>query len=115
MVSDIENQSAAENCRRLARVLTLTKQMLVHGEEGEWEQVTALELERRDDMATCFSDAALVGDNELIAEAFATLLHINEELMAKVKIAREEVMVQGRELNRVRGAVNCYRDFEAEF
>ena len=45
-----------EQCRRLASVLTMTRQMLVDAGNGEWEQVAKRELERREDLAACFSD-----------------------------------------------------------
>ena len=96
----------AQQCRRLARVITITKQMLVHADHDEWEQVTELEIERRDDLAACFSDAVL------IAEAIAALLHLNEELMAKLKTARDVVMEQGIEYSRNRSAVGDYKAVE---
>jgi len=102
----------AQQCRRLARVITITKQMLVHADHDEWEQVTELEIERRDDLTACFSDAASVADSVLIAEAIAALLHLNEELMAKLKTARDVVMEQGIEYSRNRSAVGDYKAVE---
>jgi len=113
MSGNFEEQSMAgqaQQCRRLAQVLTLTKQMLTLAEEGEWEQVAEYELARREDLATCFTDTRPAADAELIAEAMAALLHLNEELMAKLKIARSQVMEQGREHTRQRRAVGSYRD-----
>jgi len=102
----------AQQCRRLAHVITVTKQMLVHADHGEWEQVTELEIERRDDLTACFSDSASVADSVLIAEAIAALLHLNEELMAKLKSARNVVMKQGIEHSRNRSAVGDYKAVE---
>lgn len=99
-------------CRRLARVITITKDMLGFADQGEWEQVTELELSRRDDLAACFSDSAAVVDSELFAEAIAALLHLNEELMAKLKTARDVVMKQGIEYSRNRSAVAGYKAVE---
>ena len=99
----------ALQCRRLARVLTLTKQMLVHADKGEWEHVTELEVERRDDLTACFAESASIADSVLIAEAIAALLHLNEELMAKLKTARDVVMEQGIEYSRNRNAVGSYQ------
>ena len=107
-VSDQEQQ-----CRRLAHVLGLTKQMLVHADEGEWEQVTEIEQERREDLIACFSKTMLAQDTQLVAEAMATLLHLNEELMAKLKVARDAVMAQGQEITRSRNAVNSYHVVDA--
>ncbi len=100
----------AQQCRRLALVLTLTEQMIVLADEGEWGQVVDLELKRREDLAACFSDSRPAADTELVAEAMAALLHLNEELMAKLKVARSQVMEQGREYARQRDAVGSYRD-----
>jgi hypothetical protein len=98
-----------EQCRRLAHVLELTKEMLVHADNGEWEQVTEMELLRRDDLMLCFSKSMPAGDTQLVAEAMATLLHLNEELMAKLKVARSAVMAQGLEFAKNRDAVSSYQ------
>lgn len=112
----LNNQSTSEqleHCQRLAQVLTLTKNMLAHADKGEWEQVAERELERREDLAACFSDSAPAADAELFAEAMAALLHLNEELMAKLKVARDVVMMQGREHTRNLNAVGSYQEVDA--
>ena len=98
-----------EQCRRLAHVLGLTKTMLTHAGNGEWEQVAEMELLRRDDLMLCFSQSTPPGDTVLVAEAMATLLHLNEELMAKLKVARSAVMAQGLEFAKNRTAVSSYQ------
>ena len=113
MLKDKSESVQAQQCRRLAHVLSLTKQMLAHADKGEWEQVTDTELERRDDLIACFSGTMLTQDTELVAEAMATLLHLNEELMAKLKVARAAVMSQGQEINNSRNAINSYRLVDA--
>lgn len=102
----------AQHCRRLAEVLAITKQMVVHAENGEWERVTELEIQRRDDLTACFANTASVADSVLVAEAIAALLHLNEELMAKLKTARDIVMEQGIEHTRNRAAVGNYQSIE---
>lgn len=102
----------AQHCRRLAEVLAMTKQMLVHAEKNEWERVTELEIQRRDDLAACFANTVSVADSVLIAEAIAALLHLNEELMAKLKAARDIVMEQGIEYSRNRSAIGNYQAVE---
>lgn len=96
------------HCRCLARALKLTEQMLAHADRDEWEQVAEVELERREDLTASFSRAVPPGDAELVAEAMAALLHLNEELMSKLKIARTAALAQGRELAGKREAVNSY-------
>lgn len=102
-----------EQCRRLAQVLTITKQMLVYADNGEWNLVADRELERREDLAACFSDPIPAADAELAAQAMAALLHLNEELMAKLKVARTEVMMQAQEHTRNRLAVESYHAVDA--
>ncbi|MFT4823243.1 MAG: hypothetical protein ACI9DH_000724 [Halioglobus sp.] len=103
-----------DHCRRLAHVLSLTKTMLSLAEDGKWDEVAERELERREDLAACFSDtAAAASDAEVFAEAMAALLHLNEELMAKLKVARDIVMAEGRKHTRNRNALGSYRDIDA--
>ncbi|MDZ7783999.1 MAG: flagellar protein FliT [Halioglobus sp.] len=101
------------HCRCLARALKLTEQMLAHADRGEWEQVARVELERREDLTASFSRAVPPGDAELVAEAMAALLHLNEELMSKLKVARTAALAQGRELAGKREAVTSYLQVES--
>jgi hypothetical protein len=103
----------AGQCRRMAHVLTLTKQMLGLAEDGEWDQVADMEVLRRDDLRACFSDTVPAADTELMAEAMAALLSLNEELMAKLRVARSEVLAQGRERMHKRSAVDSYQEIGA--
>lgn len=102
-----------EQCRRLAQVLIVTKQMLVYADNGEWDLVAERELERREGLAACFSDPIPAADVELAAQAMAALLHLNEELMAKLKVARTEVMTLAQEHTRKRQAVDSYQAVDA--
>jgi hypothetical protein len=102
-----------QQCKRLANVLTITKQMLAFAEQDNWDQVTECELERREDLGRCFSDTQPAADAELIAEAMAALLHLNEELMALLKVARTKVMEQGQAFSRQRSAASSYREMDA--
>ena len=102
-----------QHVRCLAQVLSLTRQMLDHADKGEWEEVTEIEQERRDDLVACFSRPVPSENTELVAEAMATLLHLNEELMAKLRVARSAVMAQGRELTKNRQAVSTYQTVDA--
>lgn len=103
----------AEQCRRLAQVLMITRQMLANAENGEWQQVARQEVERREDLAACFSDTVPAADAELSAQAMAALLHLNEELMAKLKSARDEVMTLARDHSRSRQALDSYQAVDA--
>lgn len=120
MVTDTQAAATARalpeqvhQCRRLAQVLEMTRKMLAHADKGEWETVTEIELERRDDLVKCFSEPIPLGDSELVAEAVATLLHLNEELMAKLQQARSAVVEQSLEFSKQRRAVASYRSVGA--
>lgn len=116
MIVKLDNESMnlqAEHCQRLAYVLGLTQKMLKLADEGEWDQVATMEGQRRDDLIACFADARPSGEPELVAQALATLLHLNEDLMAKLRSARTEVMEQGEAFSRNRHAHQSYQDANA--
>ncbi len=95
-------------CQRLARVLTITQDMLTHANADRWEEVIDLEQRRREDLSACFEEAVSVADSELIAEAMAALLSLNEELMSRLKIARDQALESGQQLSRNRNAIGNY-------
>ena len=99
-----------QQCQRLARVLTITQNMLGHAEDGDWERVAELERERRDDLSACFAERVAIADSALIAEALAALLSLNEELMAKLNTAKSAVMESGIQHSRNRNAVISYSE-----
>ena len=71
--------------RVLATVIKTTKNMLQLADQGEWGTVAELELLRREDLQFCFDMPADEDKAELVAEALAVLLHLNEELMDAAK------------------------------
>ena len=116
MIVQLDSDSVAaqaEHCQRLAYVLGMTTDMLAHADRGEWDKVAAMEQERREDLIACFADARPDGDSELVAQALATLLHLNEELMSKLRAARSEVVAQGEALSLNRSAHATYQSVEA--
>lgn len=108
-----ENALQAQHCQRLAYVLTVTQQMLALAEAGQWSKVADLEAQRRSDLHACFAQTPDANHSELLAEALAALLHLNEELMSKLRVARHEVMSQGQELASQRHAADAYRAVDA--
>ena len=88
-------QAIRERNRRfqLAYLLKLTESMLEHARRGEWHYLEELELQRSLELKECFH---WQGDNqsELIAEALATLLQLNENLIEVVRFAREKLVSQ---------------------
>lgn len=93
---------------RLAHVLTVTRDMLNLAGEGDWDRVAELERERRDDLAQCFAEPVSDENGELVAEALAVMLHLNEELMSLLGSARDEVLAQGAKQARTRSALGEY-------
>lgn len=77
--------------RVLATVIKTTKNMLQLADQGEWGTVAELELLRREDLQFCFDMPADEDKAELVAEALAVLLHLNEELMDRLARARDAV------------------------
>lgn len=78
---------------QLARLITLSEEMLEHARDGGWEQVEALELQRRVELEECF---ALQNEHPslLIAQALATLIHINDQMVSLVRQARDLVSTE---------------------
>ena len=97
---------------RLAHVLNVTRDMLVLAGEGNWDRVAELERERRDDLALCFKVPVSEENGELVAEALAVILHLNEELMSLLAAAREDVLQQGAKQVRTRAALGQYQDIQ---
>ena len=58
----------------------------------------------------CFAEATAPEHGELVAEALAVILHLNEELMVKLRAAREAVLQQGIEQARTRSAIGQYQN-----
>jgi hypothetical protein len=101
---------APGQCERLAGVLTMTRDMLAAAEAGDWERVAELERQRRDDLNQCFAAPPSQEHGELVAEALAVILHLNEELMSRLRAARESVLEQGVRQVRTRSAIDQYQD-----
>jgi hypothetical protein len=93
---------------RLAQVLSVTRDMLEHARQGAWDEVAQLEQTRRSDLQHCFAHPVDAEHGELVAEALAVLLHLNEELMSLLGDAREAVLQQGARQARRRSALGEY-------
>ena len=81
---------------QLARLITLSEEMLGHAGSGDWEKVEELEILRRVELDECFT---LQNEHPsmLIAQALAALVHINDQIVALVRQARDKL---GSELSR---------------
>ena len=83
--------------------------MLSRAKDGDWDTVTLMERQRREDLTACFAEVASPEHGELVAEALAAILHLNEELMAALRAARDEVLRQGVDQARKRSAIGQYQ------
>lgn len=105
------NEVLRERGRRfqLARVLKVTEQMLEQANAGNWDQVEDLEAQRSLELQECF---ALQDDSpsELVAEALATLIYLNEQLVQIVRYARERAAAERVEHRRALQAASAYSE-----
>ena len=109
-----DTDMALPQYQRLARVLTLTQDMVALAEAGDWDAVAAREQDRRDDLARCFKEAVSTEHAELVAEALAAILHLNEEMMAHLSKARDAVLQQGVAQVRTRSAIGHYERVKSQ-
>ena len=109
---DLSTEQSTGQCRRLADVLSVTRTMLEHANAGNWDDVAELERARRDDLERCFSEAVDPRHSELVSEALAVMLHLNDELMGVLASARDAVLEQGVHQARTRSAVGSYQDIQ---
>ena len=82
--------------RLLATVIKTTRNMLALAEEEAWDAVADLEALRREDLKRCFEIPVEEDHGELVAEALAVILHLNEELMSRLQVARDVAHRGGR-------------------
>ena len=112
-VSEGAEELTPSQTKLLAEVVKLTKDMLSLAQAGDWDEVAELELIRRDALGQCFDRPILDHDSPLIAEALAVILHLNEELMSVLTIAREQTQEEGLVYRKGRVAVTQYQDIDA--
>jgi hypothetical protein len=94
---------------QLARVLKVTEQMLEQANAGNWDMVEDLEAQRSLELQECFQMQD-EGPSELIAEALATLIYLNEQLVQIVRYARERATADRFEHRRALQAANAYSE-----
>lgn len=78
-----------DQAKLLARALELTQEMLLRAQQEDWQEVADLEIARRRELELCFSVSVTEATEELVAEALAVLLHLNEELLSLLFAARQ--------------------------
>ena len=96
--------------RLLATVIKTTRNMLLLAEQEAWDGVADLEVLRREDLKRCFEIPVVEDQGELVAEALAVILHLNEELMSQLQVARDMVREEGSAQVRTLEAVVEYQN-----
>ncbi|MDA8678181.1 flagellar protein FliT [Luminiphilus sp.] len=107
-MTDTSTSLTLTQTRLLATVVNTTRNMLSLADDSQWDAVADLELLRREDLRQCFEIPVNGDQSELVSEALAVLLHLNEELTAKLSRAREHSAEQGAVLATKVEAMNEY-------
>jgi len=97
----------------LADVLLVTESMLAFAEKGEWDEVTKMEAERRAFLGEAFAKPISEQEATLIYEALAAMLHMNEELISLLEIAKADVAIKRTDQKRTRSSLTHYLDIES--
>lgn len=97
----------------LANVLLVTKSMLACAEKGDWDEVTRMEAERRAFLGQAFAESISEKEATLVYEALAAMLHMNEELISLLEIAKADVAIKRTDQKRTRSSLTHYLDIES--
>ena len=101
--------------RTLIRLaLEKTQQMLLEAECDRWENIQSLENERKVILNRCFEHKIAHRNSEIFAEALATMLHMNEELVALLEAAKEDASVRRTDHQFAHEAIGHYLDTKSE-
>ena len=111
-MSMVTPQLTLSQTRMVAAVITTTRSMLAAAKAESWDTVTELEVLRREDLKSCFAIPLNDGNEELLAEALAVLLHLNEELMGLLKCARDQAAAENRREIKDLGAASEYHKMQ---
>ena len=110
----LEIGSRSDQCALLSKALLITREMHHAAVAGDWEVVTEHEATRRDWIQACFEEPVAPEHAQLFSEALAAMLHMNEELVALVQKAKEQVSLNHNTDQRGIKAVSHYLDVSAE-
>ena len=98
----------------LAEVVLMTEEMLICAKSDAWDAVTELEEKRRIALAKCFSTPVPIGQSELFSEALAAMLHMNEELISLLEVAKQNVAVKRTDQRHTKRSLGHYLDVEKD-
>ena len=97
---------------KLVSLLRLSEKMVECAQQKDWDSLDRLESRRRVELEDCFSGKTEERESPLIAEAIATLVHLNEQLVNLVSKARTQAMAESSQYNTTKTAVNTYLSAE---
>lgn len=101
-------------CALMANILMRTHRMLEAARAGDWDVVTVSEKKRSQLLGDCFVTPIAPANSELFSEALAAMLHMNEELVALVQKAKEQVSLNHHSDQRGIKAVSHYLDVSSD-
>jgi hypothetical protein len=96
----------------MANVLTRTSRMLDVARSGDWTLVAAMENKRSQLVKQCFSEPVSAENSEIFSEALAIMLHMNEELVALLNVAKANASVKHGDDRKKHQAVAHYLDID---
>ena len=99
-------------CALMANLLTRTARMLDAARSDDWTLVTAMEHKRSQLIKQCFSEPVSVENSEIFSEALAIMLHMNEELVALLNVAKANASVKHGDDRKKHQAVAHYLDID---
>ena len=107
-LNDAELAVAQRTLIRLA--LEKTQEMLLEGKKNNWELVNKIETERRLLLSQCFESTVAARNSQIFSEALATMLHMNEELVALLNEAKRDAAARHSEQKHSSQAIGHYLD-----
>ncbi|MCB1723070.1 MAG: flagellar protein FliT [Chromatiaceae bacterium] len=87
--------------------LEMSRRMAQHGDAGEWDDVIALEPERRQLLEQAFATHAPA--DELVADRVRAILDLDRRLMARSTEARDRIAAEIGRTAKARKASDAYR------
>ena len=98
----------------MAHVLMMTENMLDFARDDRWEDVAKIEQSRREVLSSIFSSEVPDSHTELFSEALAAMLHMNEELISLLEVAKANVAIKRTDQARVKRSIGHYLDVGKE-
>lgn len=98
----------------MAHVLMMTENMLDLARDDRWEDIAKIEESRREVLSSIFSSEVPDSHTELFSEALAAMLHMNEELISLLEVAKANVAIKRGDQTRVKRSIGHYLDVEKE-